>query len=422
MRLLEKARQSQLVRSAAILATGTATAQAIAVLASPVLTRLYPPEAFGLYATFLALVSSLTPAATGRYEVALMLPRADRSARELYAVALWFCVFLCATLALLTTAILEADFAPGIFSELGDWALVAPLTLFGVGIFNATTYAANRVGRYSDIARSSVVQATTIAGVNIALGFTGAPFSGLIVGNLVGVAMSLLYLLYLQRDFLRGVPVAWSARKKILARRFRGFPLYNASTGILDGVTANLPVFFIVAFFSSEMAGYFALVIRVLSAPLSVVSASVSRVNLKKVVELANNRQDVVGYVYKAAMVLFGVSAPAALAFIFWGPPIFAFVFGENWREAGEISRILAFALIFKFVSSTLSSTLGATNNNQYGAVWKITAFISTSAVLTVGAYSGSLRTFLVALVLNEIAIYSFYFYLIQRAAKHPRN
>jgi O-antigen/teichoic acid export membrane protein len=204
LRLLEKARHSQLVQSAAILATGTAAAQAIAVLASPVLTRLYPPEAFGLYATFIALVSSLTPAATGRYEVALMLPRADRSARELYAVALWFCVILCATLVLLTTAILGSDFAPEVLLKLGDWALVAPLTLFGVGIFNATTYAANRAGRYKDIARSSVVQASIIAGVNIALGFAGAPFSGLIVGNLVGVALSLLYLLYSQRDFLQG--------------------------------------------------------------------------------------------------------------------------------------------------------------------------------------------------------------------------
>ena len=155
---------------------------------------------------------------------------------------------------------------------------------------------------------------------------------------------------------------------------------------------------------------------------MSVVSAAVSRVNLKKVVQLANDRQDIVAYLYKATTVLLAVSVPVALFFIFWGPPIFGLVFGENWREAGEISRVLAFALVFRFVSSTLSSTLGATNNNKYGAIWKITAFVSTSVVLTVGAYSGSIRTFLVALVLNEIAIYSFYFFLIQRAAKHPRN
>jgi len=422
LRLLEKARQSQMVRSAAILATGTAAAQAVAILASPVLTRLYPPEAFGLYATFLALVSSLTPAATGRYEVALMLPRAQRSARELYAVALWFCIALCTLLALLATTLLGAGLAPSVLSNLGDWALVAPLTLLGVGIFNATSYAANRGSRYRDIARSSVIQATTIATVNIGLGLAGADFSGLIVGNLVGVTVSLLYLVITQRDFIGKVPFACSARKKILVRRYASFPLYNASTGILDGVTANLPVFFIVAYFSPEIAGYFALVIRVLSAPLSLVSSSVSRVNLKKVVDLANRGGDIVGYLKQAALVLLGVSLPAALVFIFWGPPIFAFVFGDNWLEAGDISRILAFALVIKFVSSTLSSTLGATNNNRYGAIWKIIAFVSTSAVLTAGAYTGSVQTFLVALVLNEIAIYSFYFYLILRAARYPKN
>jgi len=404
------------------LATGTALAQAIVILASPVLTRLYAPEAFGLYATFLALVSSLTPAATGKYEVALMLPRGERAAKELYAVSLWFCAILCISVAVLTAVSLDSSFAPSAISNLGTWALVAPVTLLGVGIFNATTYVANRCSNYGAIARSSVLQATTIVGVNISLGFVGATFTSLIIGNLTGLAISLVYLVITQRDFVAGVPITWSGRKKALARRYRSFPLYNASTGILDGVTANLPIFFLITYFTPEIAGYFALVIRVLSAPLSFISTSVSRVHLKRVVELANSNKNIDRYLYKAAGALIGVSLPAALVFIFWGPWIFSFVFGENWRQAGNFSQILAFALIIKFVSSTLSSTLGATNNNQYGALWKITAFVTTAVVLALGARSGSIQWFLVALVLNEIVIYSFYFYLILRAARNPRN
>ena len=397
-------------------------AQGIAVLASPVLTRLYTPEAFGLYATFLALVRSIAPAATGKYEVALMLPRSERAAKELYAVALLFCVILCVLMTLLTAALLGSDFTPSILAKVGDWALVAPVTLFGVGAFNATAYTANRIGRYADIARSSAVLAITVAGVNIILGVAGGGFSGLVVGNLAGVTISLIYLAFTQRDFIRNTPLGISGRKRVLACRYRGFPLYNASTAILDGVTANLPIFFVVAYFSPETAGYFALVVRVLSTPLSVVSSAVSQVNLKRVVELANDGRDIVSYLHRAALALIGLSLPAALIFVVWGPPLFSFVFGNSWREAGEISRILAFALVSKFVSSTLSSTLGATNNNQYGALWKIVAFVSTSVVLAAGAYSGSVRTFLLALVANEVAIYSLYFYLIRRAAGNPRN
>ena len=65
---------------------------------------------------------------------------------------------------------------------------------------------------------------------------------------------------------------------------------------------------------------------------------------------------------------------------------------------------------------------MGGTNNNKFGALWKIVAFVSTAIVLGLTAQRGSIDDFFLALVLNEIAIYLFYFYLIFLAARNPRN
>ena len=405
-----------------VLASGTALAQAITVLASPVLTRLYSPEAFGLFATFVALVSSLTPAATGKYEVALMLPPTERAATELYSLAVWFCAVLCACL-LVVTWILHANEAAALTaSGLGGWIFVIPITVLCVGLFNLTGYVANRRSQYKVIARSLMIQSAAAVGINIVLGLIGAKFAGLIIGNIGGLVLSLVYLLFSQRDFVRKVTMSWSARKRALALRYKDFPVYNASTGILDGLTTNLPVFFMIAFFSPEIVGFYALVIRVLNAPVKFISASVSRVNLKKVVDLVNNGERVERYMMQAAAGLLAISLPPTIIFIFWGPQIFSFVFGEEWMQAGQISQVLAFALATKFVSSTLSSTLAATNNNKYGALWRIVAFTSTAIVLGLAARAGSIDYFILALVINEIAIYLFYFYLIILAARNPRN
>jgi len=422
LNVLNKAKQSQLLRDAAILASGTILAQAITILASPIITRIYLPDALGLYATFLALVTSLLPAATGRYEVALMLPTSRLAAKQVFVVALWFCMFTAAMLLLAVIALRIPISSFKNLQQLGYWLFLAPLMLFLSGAFNLAGYVANRQSRYGLIARSSALQAITIAALNIALGMAGADFFGLIIGNILGIIASLSYLLYQQQDFVCDVSLRWSKRKTAMARRYRDFPLFNASTGVLVGVTANLPVFLLVSYFSLEVAGFYALVVRVLNAPTWIISNAMSRVNLKQVVELVRLGTPVRPYVVRTSVALLAVSLPPAAVFVAWGPTIFSTIFGENWRNAGEIARIIVPAIVARFVASTMSTTLGATNNNRYAAIWRIVAFISTLAVLGLAAQSRSLDKFLLALVVNEVCVYLFYFVLIVLAAKRPRN
>ena len=70
------------------LVTGTTFAQIIAVLASPLLTRLYGPEAFGFFALFTSITSIIGVVACMRYEMAIMLPKTDEEAANLLGLCL----------------------------------------------------------------------------------------------------------------------------------------------------------------------------------------------------------------------------------------------------------------------------------------------------------------------------------------------
>jgi O-antigen/teichoic acid export membrane protein len=71
------------IRNVAIVASGTAAAQLIAVAFSPLITRIFGPEAFGLLGVFKALVATLAPIAALTYPIAIVLPKKDSEAIEL---------------------------------------------------------------------------------------------------------------------------------------------------------------------------------------------------------------------------------------------------------------------------------------------------------------------------------------------------
>lgn len=63
-----------------VLVGGTTGAQLLAVLAAPLLTRLYTPEDFGLLAVYASLLGLIAVIASLRYELAIPLPTDDTEA------------------------------------------------------------------------------------------------------------------------------------------------------------------------------------------------------------------------------------------------------------------------------------------------------------------------------------------------------
>lgn len=81
-------------RNVLTLMTGTTLAQAIPIAVSPILTRLFSPAEFGVFAVYLAIVSVLAILATGRYELAIMVPKKDRDAAALAVAAFMLSLFV----------------------------------------------------------------------------------------------------------------------------------------------------------------------------------------------------------------------------------------------------------------------------------------------------------------------------------------
>jgi len=172
-------------RNVLTLVSGTAIAQAIPILITPILTRLYTPTDFGALALFTAIVSIVSVVSCGRYELAIMLPERDEDAINLAAVAFIFNIFI--SLIFLIFIFLCGNWLLKITKAevLKGWIYLAPLMVFLMGIFNILNYVNNRFKFYKNIAKAKVYKSIAMAVAQLSLGVLKTGYVGLISGQVV---------------------------------------------------------------------------------------------------------------------------------------------------------------------------------------------------------------------------------------------
>jgi O-antigen/teichoic acid export membrane protein len=413
---------SRFARSVAILASGTVAAQAISVLSSPVLTRLYSPAEFGVFQVFLAIVRSPSRAVCGGYEPAVVLPPSDTAARKLLGVAIHFAVAF-ALLVLIFLLFFGSDVLQVLDApELEGWAFLAPPQLVLMGLFLSLNHFSIRRRRYHVMARAKVAQALFLVVVSIALGLAGAGFWGLIVGFMAGWFAIVAFLAYPNRDDLTLAGLKWDRESRAVARRYREFLTFGAPGKLLNGMVLEMPVFFLSHFFPATVVGFYALVVRVADAPLSVLAQAVSKVHIRKVVDLIQRGEAVRPHLLRLTAILGAISIVPAILLMVVAPDLFAWLFGPSWREAGLYLRILMPAIALRFVVSTLSPTLSATENVRLAFVAQASDFVVMGLVFLVFGPRGDPMFLLRVFAATIVVLYLFRFSLIWLAAGNPRN
>ena len=75
--------KSEYIRHIITIVTGTMFAQLLPLLITPLLTRLYSPESFGLFANFIAITAIISSIVSLRLEMAILLPKSTKIAQFL---------------------------------------------------------------------------------------------------------------------------------------------------------------------------------------------------------------------------------------------------------------------------------------------------------------------------------------------------
>ena len=323
-----------LLRSTLTLLAGGALAQVLPLLLGPWLTRIYSPTEFGQFSLVWTLSTNLAVIGCARYEFALPLERDDKQASLLMA--------LCGRLLLTITAV----------SVVIAWLLAAwqdlplfwllPAALLSGGATQWLILWATRAQRFQLLASARVLQYGGGALLQLLLGLLQFGAVGLLLGPLLaGLAAALL----LARPApLGGWSALWRSEHgavKTMALRHRDFPLLNTPHAFAGALQDSLAMLLIATWTGDAAAGYWALALRYLKAPASLVGGALSQTLYPRLVHAADGAE-ALQVVRQAMALLAGLALALMAALMLWGPWLFETLFGERWHDAGLLARALA--------------------------------------------------------------------------------
>jgi O-antigen/teichoic acid export membrane protein len=404
---------------------GTAFAQALSVIASPIITRLYSPEAFGVVSLFLAITGIISVIACFRYELAIMLPKEDGEAANLLGLSLLIAVIISALLIPLSwvgrSSLLRLLNAP----ELAPYILLIPLAVFASGVFIALNYWNSRTRLFGRLSVARINASISTTGAQIVAGLAGYPTGGSLIGaNILGSAVSTLILggqiwrddrkIFMEYVCLDGMQAG--------LRRYKKFLLFDTWAALLNSLSAQLPILLLSSFFTSTVIGYYSLGYRVLTLPMGLIGTSLGQVFFQRAAK-ARFEGNLGELLEKLVPHLVVVSVFPFLILVLFAEELFKIIFGVQWAEAGIYAEILAPWVFIAFVVSPISTLFSVLEKQRISLLENIILVISRAGSLIIGGFLGNV---FIALILFSF-IGSFiniimFFWLMDRSGASVRR
>lgn len=352
-------KRSDFVRNALKLVSGTALAQGISLLIAPLITRLYSPADFGAFTFLISLAGTFGLIGTLRYEMAILLPKEDEKAINIAILSFKIAFIIAMVLVFLAIIANIANPSLRFFTEsVCKGVLIVPLLVIMISAGNIAQNWFNRQNHYKIIALSRVANSAGNNTTTLIFGFLGFGVWGLLFGNFLGqVVMLLLLAVYFSKGSKNFFKQSNRSLQRKLASHYRELPLANTPQVLVELVQVYGIVFLLRFFSDDSTLGWYALAQRLLQAPLWLVGAALCQVYYKEASSLFAAGHEIRPVLFKTIRLAFFSVFPVLLVLLFAGPWLISFIFGESWRESGEIARILAPWFFLDFIRYSISQT-----------------------------------------------------------------
>ena len=394
---------------------GALGAQALPLLAAPLITRLCTPAEMGAFGVWFGVIAVASIGATLRMEMAMILDHGPGPQRTCFSVvaynatALALAMTLCAVAARALGVPVARDMSWfGLLTVgLGTWLTAYMQTMLAY----ATSHSA-----FGKAAKAKVWGAATIAAAQVALLLAGASGAALLAGHLAGSLAGLVAAHLQLAPPAPRLSLRLSSEQRAYLVRHQNFWRFSLPSNLLNALVGQLPLFMIGAKHGALAAGLFALTQRVLAAPIALLAASVLEVFKRQSVhdfQTLGNCKQAYRYTFKALLLL-GVG-PSAVLFLF-SPQLFALAFGEAWRPAGELAQILAPLYFLNFIASPLSYVFFVAGKQKIELVWQVALF---SMTLGVFASAATLQQSVLWYAIGYSALYLVYLYMSYQCSQN---
>jgi O-antigen/teichoic acid export membrane protein len=403
-------KKSDFFKNFVTLTTGSAFAQLIPFLLSPVLARLFDADEFGVLGIFVSISALVKVIATARYEMAINLPHKNADAVNLMVGSLIISVII--SILTLIAVWLFNDFICNVFNSqrVSKWLYLIPLTVLFTGIIRSFSYWFNRTRRFKTLSFFKVNKSVSQTGASIGGGFAGLNAGGLIGGVVVGDLFGAAYLstVFYRKD-RKYLKLFQKQRMFKVLKRYKDFPLLNTLQAFVDKLRESGLILIISMFFTETLVGYFTFANKYTKAPLTLITYSIGQVFYQRIAQRKATNKPVFPVVKSIVLKLSIISLPFFVALFFFAEPLFAVVFTNKWIVAGTYVKILTPMLFLFFITSPVSTIpLVLEKQRAFLIITMLTNILLIAGIFMVGKMTGNIR-----LVVTSVSVFMSLMYAV---------
>jgi O-antigen/teichoic acid export membrane protein len=374
----------------AALLSSNALAQGIAIAVYPLLTRLFSPDAFGEFNLFLSIVGVLTLLTTGRYELAIVLPKSERRAVALFQLSLLMTV-VCSGLFFIIVSFWKEPLAL-LFRkpQLTELLPFLPYYLLLGGLWQILNFYFIRQKRYYNISINAFTQSILGSILKVWFGVKGFLQYGLVWGQFGGQLVAMLVSVVAGRKSFKLLK-HWDKQAIVeAAKTYSNFPKYELPRGLIGSIAGNLPVLLLSAYFDSREIGLFALAFMIGFRPVYLLSSSIYQVLYKKIAEKIQQKKSFQPECRMFLKFCLFVFLPVFIGIFFIPDHWFGILFGSQWIDSGFYLRCLLPCLFLTIIVASLSCVPDALFKQKAAMYIEIIYLIIKLIALYTGIYFNS--------------------------------
>lgn len=364
---------------------GNIFVQAVSLLLSPILTRIYSPADYGVFAVYTSYLTILQIVACLRFEFFITVHKDEEKAYN----NLIFCLLLITIFGLILSLLIALCGKPFFVfmraEELYRYILFLPLSVAVAAAFNALSNWSIRLRNYRRVATANVAQGCSGGGVSIIAGLLLHSPIGLILGSIISQIAGLATLA--KSVVESGAAASYRVQRTVLQRLFRENirgSLMFVGAQLMSIGSLMLPSIILASTYGLQASGHFNLAMRVIGLPGYVFGTSVGQIFSGEAGDAVRNNPAELPAVFRKIRRKCMLLSLAPLGIGAVSPFIFGIIFGAQWREAGIYAAILSLFTAAQIAVSPTSTVMILCQKQRALLLLNIIRFIGVITALVV--------------------------------------
>lgn len=341
-------------------------AKVISISLTPILTRLYEPEDFGVYTAAMSIMTVCGGLISLRLCDAIPIAKSKRQARGITELSILISFFLAPVSYFFVSPFYNS-------SEVTFKYMEISIIIFGailISVYETLTFYSVRKAEYKVISITQLQQSVAGGGVKVLGGLIGVSSIGLIFGSAFQQGFGIVYMLKKYKLFNSSLDVF--CRKRLLLnyaifRKYKEYPRFRLPSRTVLAISQALPIIYFTKEYGNESVGFLGLAMSMISIPATMIIGNVRKVYYGEISKIGlSESQRIMSLTLSIIMKMLGLAIVFSLILFLFAEQAFSVLFGDNWIEAGLYSKVLSIQVAANFVAGPIVDAFNVIGKVRY--------------------------------------------------------